>query len=632
MSNTEDKIINNQQFYGGMAADAAIGPASSFGYGQALDHRSNPSQLTVQPGPRRIDSNTVTDLILNMAQVRSGVRYAFGNTGKVYKIDTDNTVGLVDTLPTGTDGMLYRSDVEAVFFATKRDIRRLSLLPTTPTFDVTLGPSKSTDSKSYQSGGTKSYSVPSTIDEGKKCSFQPDIEPFYSIKVAVTDKGTGDWKLTLHDGLNTKMAEVTILAADMQVGMMEFKFTKQIRALVKPNARTYHFHLTSSDGTGTVSVATANELSTADYELWADRLVDTVSGFHPMAQFLQYTLIGNGNYLAVWEPLSDSDPPNNEFLRHRLTFPSGFEVIGVTPTDEFTAIAIAKYADDDSKDFQEGKIIIWDGVAQTYNQIIDVAGGAPESINTHENLPYFLVDGVLTCWPGGKNTVKVRRMPNTDTHYKEVVDATRVYPNMLTVRSNLLHVGFPSVTNNPTVEHGVYSWGSLDKDYPPSFGYDYLISTQRQLIGDTPLQLGCIRNFGDEMYISWQDGEKFGLDIVDAFCKPAPVFKYRNRRFDAGAAYKEKKALRNGLYTAALPEGTTIVPTYQIDEEAEVVQSEFLMKEGDTIRECAINNGDFRRIIHGFNGTCESDSSPVIYASALQWNPYMERRSMNGDQ
>jgi hypothetical protein len=82
-----------------------------------------------------------------------------------------------------------------------------------------------------------------------------------------------------------------------------------------------------------------------------------------MAQFQQFTLIGNGNYLAVWEPLTDQNPPNNEFQRHRLVFPAGFEVCGIAVTDEFAVIACAKYATDGTKDFPGRQIVYlgWHG-------------------------------------------------------------------------------------------------------------------------------------------------------------------------------------------------------------------------------------------------------------------------------
>lgn len=621
----DDRILTNQKFYGGQSSDEAIGTEASFSYSRALEHRRNPSQLTVLPGPRKISAGVCLDLPLNIVQVTDGTRYAYGDQGYVYKINTSNVVTYLNKLPSGSDGCLYRSDSDAVYFATQTDLRRYYPISGTPTFDVTYGPSKSIDTAAYRAGGTLATTIGTTIDEGSYCSFQPDIEPFYSIKVNILNKGSGDWTLTLHDGLNNILATSTILAANMAVGSVEFVFSSQIRALVKPNARTYHFHLTTT-GSGTVASSTADSLNTADFELWAHRLVDTVNNLHPVAQFQQFTLIGNGRYLAVWEPLTDNSPPNAEFQRHRLTFPSGFEVCGIAVTDEFAVIACEKRSTDGTKDFQEGKLFTWDGTAQTYNQVIDVSGGSPEAIQSHENYPYFIVNGTLCAWPGGKNIIKVRTLANTDTTYTDTVENTHAYPNMMAIRDNLLHFGYPSTTTNTAIEQGVYVWGSLEKNYPATFNYGY-VASHLVNTGST-IQLGCVRNFGDEMYIGWKDvNGNYGIDIVDSICDPAPVFKWRARRFDGGATYKKKVATRMLLNTATLPTDVTITPTYRIDNAAEQTLTEFAMAATEDEKVIPIDQGKFRRVVYGFDGTCTGTATPTIYADSLAWNPILGEKA-----
>lgn len=631
MANSDNKIIANQQFYGGQSSDEAIGTPASFSYSRAIEHRRNPSQLTVLPGPRKLSEGVVQDLILNIVQTQTGIRYAYGENGNIYKISTANVVTYLNKLPTGSDGCLYRSDSDAIYFATQTDIRRLYPISGAATLDQTYGPSKSIDTNAYRTGGTAAtgYTVPVTLDEGQLCSFLPDIEPFYSIKVNVMTKGTGNLVLKLHDGLNNELASVTIAAADLKLGLNEFIFSSQIRALVKPNARTYHFHLTSTVADTVIAGATLGSLNTVDFELWAYRLVDTVNSFHPMAQFQQFTLIGNGNYLAVWEPLTDNNPPNAEFQRHRLVFPSGFEVCGIAVTDEFAVIACEKYSSDSTKDFQEGKLFIWDGTATTYNQVIDVSGGSPESVTSHENYPYFFVNGSLCAWPGGKNIVKIRTIPNVNLPYSGIVDATRVYPNMMAIRDNMLHAGYPSTTNNTAIEYGVYVWGTLEKNYPATFNYGYVNSSLTITNTGTSLRHGCVRNFGDEMYISVQYANgNYGLEIVDNLCTPAPVAKWRARRFDAGAAYRTKSAQRVGLDTATIPANTTITPIYKIDGSSETPLTDSAMSTGDTGKVGIIKQGDFKRIIIGFDVACSGNATPTIYANTLEWNPYLDRRPL----
>src|SRR5882762_4071695 len=152
-----------QQFYGGQSSDEAIGIAASFSYSRAMEHRRNPSQLTVLPGPRKIAS--CNDLILNLVQVRDGTRYAYGDQGSIYKVATDNTVTYLNKLSSGSDGMLYRFDVDALYFATQTGIQRYYPVSTNPTFDQNYTKSKSIDSAAYRTGGILTYTVPLIIDE-----------------------------------------------------------------------------------------------------------------------------------------------------------------------------------------------------------------------------------------------------------------------------------------------------------------------------------------------------------------------------------------------------------------------------------------------------------------------------------
>jgi hypothetical protein len=618
-----------QAFYGGQSSDEAIGTPASFSYSRAIEHRRNPSQLTVLPGPRKISAGVVNDLIMNMVQSADGNRYAMGDQGNVYKIDTANKVTYLNKFPTGSDGMLYRSDSDAIYFATKTDLRRYYPLSNNPTFDQTYAQSRSTDTRAYRTGGAAIYTIPLAVDESQLTSFQSDIEPFYSVKVNVLTKGTGDLLLTLHDGLNNVLATVTILNANVTTGLNEFVFATQIRGLVKPNARTYHFHVTSTIADTTMAVATAGSANTADFELWAYRFVNTINNYHPMAQFQQFTLIGNGNYLAVWEPLTDANPPNNEFQRHRLVFPSGYEVCGIAVTDEFAVIACGKFSTNGTKDFQSGKLFIWDGIAQTYNQIVDVSGGSPDAIQSKENYPYFFVNGTLCTWPGGKNIIKVRTIANVDTTYKNVVDNTHAHPNMMCIRDNLLHAGYPSYTTNVAIQHGVYIWGTLEKNFPESFNYGYVASAHQNNVLNTSgnLQLGCVRSFGDEMYMSWKDSNgAYGLDILDAFCTPAPIAQFRARRFDAGGVFRDKQAIKLSLITAPIPAGVTINSVYKVDNGSFIANAPMLTNDVENV--AVVKNGIFKRLVYGFDIVNTGSVSPTVFCETLQYNPMIDRRAL----
>jgi hypothetical protein len=430
------KIVNTQLFYGGKSSDKKIGIPASFAHSQSIDFRKRPSEVSVLPGTRKISAGNVTDLIQNIVQIPTGERYALGSGGGFYEIDNNNVIVKKADVSAGAYGLLYRQDTDDIYIAGTRTVSQYGQMTNanqTPVAEIDkYGVSRSEDDSAYTTGGTSTYTTPLAISESgtNECRFEPDIEPLYSVKFNVLAVGTGDWTFTLHDDADNVLATKTVTNANMTTGLYEVVWTTPVRMLVSPNARTYHVHATSTVADGTIQVATAGDMSTADFEMWADRLVNSTNGMHPMVQFLQYVLIGNERYLSVWEPLSD-DPTNLEWNRHRLTFPPGYEVCSMTATDEFVVIGCEKRSSA-TREFQDGKLYIWDGLSETYNQIIDVPEGSPHSLYTHDNLPYFVVNGSVYVWGGGKELIKVRTFENTDSEYTDTVDQTINYPNMLT--------------------------------------------------------------------------------------------------------------------------------------------------------------------------------------------------------
>jgi hypothetical protein len=621
------KIINVQFHEGGISTDPKRGIANSAAYMKGLDFRKQPSQLSVLPQTRKLSGGNVIDLVLDMCQVPSGTRYMIGNTGKFYSVDTSNVVSTVADLGSASSGLLYRADSDGIYITNNKTVSYYDRIASSPSIKVNkFAQSRSTATTAYTTGGTLTYTTPLTVSESSQNykSFQSDIEPLYSIKVKVVDKGTGDWTLTLHDDANNSLATSTITSANLTNNSLnEFVFSSQVRILVKPNARTYHFHLTSTVADGTAQCSSAGDLSTADYEIWADRLVSTQSGLHPVVQFTHLTCIGNERYLSTHEPLSDT-PSNLEWQRHRLTFPPGYEATTMATTDEFVAVGCGKRSTTGTRDFQEGKIFAWDGASTTYNFFVDVPMGAPQSLFTFNNLVYFVASGSLYVWPGGKRIYKIRTLSDTDSTYTGVADQTYNYPNMATVRRGIMLLGFPSYTTNTNTEHAVYSWGALDKNYPDAFGNNYSISTSTRYNTSGNLKLGMVKNFGDTMYLSWQDdASTYGVDVVDNSSTPATVFTWESLVVDGGVSYKQKLANRIRITTEALPADTLIYPKIKVNRGAWLVSTQ-PMAVGDTSIVYNVPNGSMRfyEAQFGFDGTYSgtAQTPPKIISVAFEFD------------
>lgn len=568
-----DLPVVYNSFEGGLATDLKMGIDNSFagtaGVGSlgtyAVDFRKSPSQLSILPQTSREDEGNVIDLVQNEVMTADGTIYAIGNDGNIYRRTTAGVWSHLGQQSTGTFGIDYRKDTDAIYICDDSSVSTIQKVSTAPTILIDYyGSSFSTydntnamgfDVSSYISGGNQTYQLPTSISESaiNKRYFQSDIEPLQKIGVYIPSagKGTGNWTLTLHDGLDNNLGSVTIAAANLVNNAFNyFTFTTPVRIYVAPNARTYHIHVTSTVADGLIATETVAEMSDCDLEVYANRLVDSVNGMHPMTRFQQFECIGNSNYLSVWEPISEP-PTNSEWLRHKLVFPSEYEVCGLSVFNEYLAIACERVSSSATTIPQDGIIFFWDGLSETYNYLTKIPEGSPYALHEYKNAIYYYAGG---AWYGiaspTSTPVKIRTMPGSDTEYSGAAAPIKVYPYSVAVRRGIHLMGWPSETTDTDINFGVYSWGSVEKNYPDSFGYSYLISTDSTNYSvSNNLKIGMVKNFGDMLHISWQDSENggYGIDIVDNSSPAATNATWESLIFDNGYVAKLKK----GLYIQA---------------------------------------------------------------------------------
>jgi len=642
-SSHTNEIINQQAFFGGTSFDKKIGTENSMQYLRGFDWRKNPSELVQAMQARSIDNGALDGLPVNIVQVITGERFLITDIGSLWLIKTDNTLlRLGDIGERAGVGMLYRDDTDLLYIAGATAIHTYGFIQAsagdrilTRNFLSANYSANTTGSyPSIRTGGALTYTLEttSTFDEGnatKRLNFTSDISPLEAIQLNFSDKGTGDVTVVIHDPLNRQIATKTLTAAELTalipsgIGTVDFSFTA-VDILVKPNARIYHAHVYASIGTTKLVCTTDGDLNTADFKLKASRLVSTRNGYHAMEHFLQYIAIQNGKYLSLYEPLSDSNPDNTEYLRHKLTLPNGFEGCGMAKTDEFLIQAFEKVSTDSTRISNEGLLVFYDGLSGTYNFYIELTEGAPQALFTKGNIPHVIVGNTLYVYLGGKELTRVRDLPNTDNDFTGIKETTRLYPYSMGVFKKLLHLGFPGVTTNETLEYGIYNYGTVMPEFPSSFGLQYRLShgLYNTDVGVTDLKIGTVRGFGDELYIGWQKGDKYGLDIIDSNCTVASSFKATVRQFDARNVHKEKGVNRVIVTTNAVPTGTTVYPTYTLDDGTEVVDTGAAMQEGDTQLEFTIDSR-FHAIDYGIQGASESTvTTPLrVKGIALEWDP-----------
>lgn len=673
--NNEKFKIHQQYFQGGITVDPKLGIANSFYSSQNLDFRSQPSQMTVLPGARQLTSN-MTDVLTAMDQDLAGVRYGIGNNGGLYKISTSNVVSKIAQLNSnGAAGILYNQISDQLYIPGQQTVSLYGQVTTGITGNPVFRPDNFAQSASIAPGCTNlynssdgffdgtlrttaaaTYAVPTTLTEadGNFCFFAPDIEPFYSIKVYIATKGTGDWTLTLHDSLNNKLEAVTVTNANLSSNAYnEFKFATAggIRAFVNASqtgsSATYHFHLTSTVNDGTASVVTANDLSTSNFQLYAYRLVAPKNGWHPVALFTgsgkPLLCIGNGPYLSTYDFSSDNSPTNLQWQRHTLTFKTGEEVCGLSTNNQYLVIAVERRSTNSNRNFQKGALYFWSGMTNAPDFVVDVPMGAPYGLYTFNNITYFICAGSLFAWSGGQTVIKVRKLAYQNTDYLNAVDSTIINPNMMTSRYNLLMFGYPSTTTNTNLTYGVYSWGAVELMYPNALGLSYTLSNgQTTAGGSNSLQIGCVQNFVDSMYISWSyfDGAvtRYGMDIVDNFSTPATAFNWRSLIYDGGVRYKSKRAFRYKINFLPLPANTTLTAFYTMDRGSDIsadptTGTAYTAAQGATDIVVEINMGRFHELQWGFTGTCASNatSPPTITGITMEIDPQTDMADIRKD-
>lgn len=676
--------INQNYFQGGVSIDPKLAIPNSYFYSQGFDFRSKPSQMSVLPGPTTIATN-LTDLVTAMDQDLNGVRWGIGTNGGLYEINTSDVISKKAQLTeNGSAGLLYNQVTDQLYIPGQTTVSMYGQVTTSNAGSPAYRPDQFAKSASTAPGcvnlynasdgffdglarnnsqaigtgitsasqvttnTTNTYTVQTTLSEvsGNFCFFAPDIEPFYSIAVYIVAAGTGDWTLTLHDSLNNPIASKTISNGSLtSTAYNEFAFGSQVRALINAsqtgNSATYHWHMTSTVADGKIGVITSNDLSTADFLLFAYRLLQTKNGWHPTALFTgsgqPLLCIGNGPYLSTYNFGNDSQPTNSQWQRHNLVFKSGYEVCGLSTNNQYLVIAVERRSTNANRNFQDGALYFWDGSTNAPNFVIDIPMGSPYGLYTFNNVTYFACAGSLFAWSGGQTVLKVRKLAYQNTDYLGVVDTTIVNPNMFTSRYNLLMMGYPSSTTNVNLNYGVWSWGTVELTFPNSYGLSYTLANG--LINystSNSLQIGCVQNFVDSMYISWQYTDSggtvhYGVDVVNNSSTAATTFSWQSLIYDGGARYKTKNLLRIKLSFLPLASGCTLQIGYSLNRGSFTWSNSAVANDTNIIFQ--VDSGRFHEAQWSIQGTCDGTvtNAPTITGITVEVDPLVDEIELRGD-
>lgn len=638
VGNSGDVIISQTSFYGGMGTDKKIGIKNSYADSESMDARKNPSVMTVLPGARQLVDEDIDSLVVSMTQTPDGNRWGIATNGDLYKIDASNDVIKAATMPnwalgthgdlaywaltdsiyvTGTDRIYQYSPVlEAGTPVVKTLTGSYSTYPTMAQILVRDRDDKwiggGTSRWTFKNGSSGTYAVPTTVQEtdAHKSIFLPDQSPMIAIDLRFRAKGTGDVTITVHDGQNKVIATSTVAAAAVSTtATTRFTFTQTKLGEYKNFGTEYHLHVTASATGFTVDTYEASQLYGLHFYFFAALLFDTRKKYHPIWNWAgSKLLIGNGQYLTDWLPSGLETIDASEFQRHRVIVENGMEITSLTSNDEYVVLGCEKVGEADTRTFQSGMLGFWDGFADAINFKIDTPMGEPKSLFTYQNITYMIIDGAIYAYTGSKALAKIRTIQDSQSEYTGVSDMTDIFTHCMTVRRGILLMAYPSTTNLKTMRHGIYSYGSVDKDYPNSFYYSYHIPEEigNYNTDEQQLTIGGVWNYGDTLYFSYlvhnntTGVDTFNIAIVDNQSLPARDFKYESLMFDGGMPWKEKMALRAVASFDPLPEGCTIKLKYKADNQPWVVDTREA-KAGDSEVYFEINKR-FREVQFGIDG------------------------------
>jgi hypothetical protein len=347
---------------------------------------------------------------------------------------------------------------------------------------------------------------------------------------------------------------MTVANASLHTGVYEFIFATSFRPILTAN---YHIHVYSSVGDGKIVTSSLNDMegttgNTGAYlATFFQILIE--DQYHPMMQFLNFIAVGNERYVGMLEA-------GNLYNPHRLTLPAGYRVRCFARWNEF--LAIGTWRGDTITDVDKGMVFLWDGVSDNPNTIIEVLEGGVNTMNGGGGILSIIAGykGKLLQY-GSTSAQKVTQIPLLGrTEYCEVA------PGAMAIWQSILRFGSSLNTDSTAIHQGVYSWGSLNNNFPNSLGFDYPLSLGDQT--NPSVRIGCIFPQGEKLYVSWQNSNTFGIDSIDTSNDVYDTATMETLITDLGKIYQLKLPLVFRVDFQPLVTGQSISVKYKADREA----------------------------------------------------------------
>lgn len=397
-------------------------------------------------------------------------------------------------------------------------------------------------------GSGQVYTLTTALNEGAthRHTFTPTKEPMKSLALTIVDKGTGNWTVVIHDQLNRQVATMTVANADLINGVYEFIFAASFRMVLNAS---YHIHVYSTVADGTVATGTASDLETSYLRTYYQILVSDI--YHPIKQFTNFLVIGNERYVAKLEAGSVYDP-------HRLILPSGYRVRCFAFWHDY--IAIGTWQGSAITDVDTAKIFLWDGTSDTYVEPIDVPQGAINAMFGHQGRLFISAGyrGKFFEYTGAEEASPLFKLPEVDR-----ADKIEIAPSAISMWNGIIQIGATLSTDSVTVHQGIYTYGKDEDSDPLSMGFDYPLSIGDQMT--SAVKIGSLMPRGKKLYIGFQNGSSYGIDVVDKDAVPYQTATMELLMIDLQSLVNVKYPLTFRVDFLPLTTGQSIILKYKPD-------------------------------------------------------------------
>lgn len=543
--------VKTNRFDGGITTiGSKVGEDNSAKFIKQLNVFEQPDSITLSRALTKVSSTTVADLVRWMQDGSpwNTNRYAYDEAGKIYQINSSDTVSLLRTVTGGGGEGLLAFD-NYLYYPQATEIGRYGPLDNSPAFQDSFSGWWIASQLQTTGGGTGAtdYTTPTSISEAATArqTFDADHDPIISITIDVDVVGTGDWTVTVHDSANNVIGAKTIANGSMSTGDVVFTFASVLRV---STAETYHFHVTSTVGDGGVDTDVGTDLEGAEFTVQYQALID--ADFHPIIEMLGGWVVGNERYLGFFD--------NATFDPNDIELAPGFEVRTLSKRDEFVVAECWKGAS--FAEAEEARRYYWDGISPTWNYFEDLKVGAPNALVNHKNELIGVYGNRGSAYYGSGDLQEIIDEVPKLARGKGV----EVYPGAIDNYEGKMVIGYSASTDDASgLEQGVYEFGSQTDKLASVLNYPFRLSTNTTQ--GTSLKIGCVKAFGQDLYIGWRDDTSYGIDKVTAGNNAVASGSWESRVWDGGDTDKYKQAIKVEVTFEPITANQTVTPKYKLD-------------------------------------------------------------------